>query len=114
MRGTLYYSADGLADWERVGTSKTKGDQELRIESIIARNRINNPEVIGQRVYIKAKYLALHEDFLDEIEWYFRFILSDSSEITINQRKYILDTDYTPERNDITFYTVTIEYEKDV
>jgi hypothetical protein len=114
MKGTLQYCATVDGVYADVGTSKTKNDNEYKIESIVARNRIDEPEVIGQRVYIQAKYLALHANFLDEIEWFFKFVFSDASEEALGERPYQLSTDYLPERNDIEFYIVNIEFEQDV
>jgi len=109
MKGRLQYCDTELGTYEDVGTIRTKKNQDYKIEAITGKNRIEEVEVLGFRVSVRALALELDPNFLDQNIWYFKVCFPDIS-IKFGQRPYTIDYDGLLRIHEIEYHTVEISF----
>jgi hypothetical protein len=111
MKGNLRYCATESGTYDDVGTVRTQKNQDYKIDAITGKNRVEEIEILGFRVYVRALSLELDPDFLDQVSWWFRiYFPNDSEYVPLGQHPYTVDYDGLLRIHEIEYHTVELSF----
>lgn len=111
MKGYLQYAEAGIGPYINIATLRIRDEKQYSIKAVTDEDRLGGDATVAFAVEVNATSLNIDEDFLAQLDWYFRiYFPDDNTEIRLGERNYQPGFDATLQRNTYAKFIVKLKF----